>query len=173
MMKLLKKRLLSRKGFSYVLTSVMILVIMLITVAVFEVIRLNIQAEAVRNKFQEAIIASCVDNYTEVYQPVRDGYAAGYGNTGTGWNTQNNTMYTNIESYLKDAMNDGEIMQCNIDFMTFEVTHGDNAPSYTPTSEKFAVNGEIWVEIPYRFAWSELVPISLHLTVKSQWRAKF
>ena len=55
MIKILKKRILSNKGFSYVILSVLMVVILLMGVAIFEIIRINIQAAAVRDKFEDAI----------------------------------------------------------------------------------------------------------------------
>ena len=70
MIKILKKRILSNKGFSYVILSVLMIVILLMGVAIFEIIRINIQAAAVRDKFEDAIISMCVENYSEMYQAV-------------------------------------------------------------------------------------------------------
>lgn len=67
-MKRLKKRMLANRGFSYVITSVLMICVLLIGVAVFEVIRLYIQAGAVRDKFEDSIISMCVENYSEMYQ---------------------------------------------------------------------------------------------------------
>ena len=64
-MKRLKKRMLANSGFSYVITSVLMICVLLIGVAVFEVIRLYIQAGAVRDKFENSIISMCVENYSE------------------------------------------------------------------------------------------------------------
>lgn len=66
-MKRLKKRMLANSGFSYVITSVLMICVLLIGVAVFEVIRLYIQAGAVRDKFEDSIISMCVENYSEMY----------------------------------------------------------------------------------------------------------
>lgn len=75
-MKRLKKRMLAKSGFSYVITSVLMICVLLIGVAVFEVIRLYIQAGAVRDKFEDSIISMCVENYSEMYQPIRESHAA-------------------------------------------------------------------------------------------------
>ena len=50
------KRLRSNRGFSYVMTSVMMIAVLLIGTAVFEIIRVNVEAAAVRDKFEDAII---------------------------------------------------------------------------------------------------------------------
>ena len=70
-MKRLKKRMLANSRFSYVITSILMICVLLIGVAVFEVIRLYIQAGAVRDKFEDSIISMCVENYSEMYQRLR------------------------------------------------------------------------------------------------------
>lgn len=172
-MKLLKKRILNCKGFSYVILSVLMIVILLIGVAIFEIIRLNIQAGAVRDKFEDAIISMCVENYTQMYQPIRESHAASYGYNGTRWIENNKANENYIRTYLQNAMSSGEIMQCEIVSVDFDVESADLAPENTDTAQKFAVTGSITIRIPYRFAWEELAPISMKLNVKSQWRAKF
>lgn len=173
MKKLLKRIFLSRKGFSYVFISVMIIVILLIGVGVFEIVRLNIQAAAIRDKFEDAIISMCVENYAKLYQPIREGHAASYGYNGSDWVENNNAQRAYIENYLSSAMNSGEIIQCDIVSIAYSVQPADLAPSDANTSEKYSVSGTIVVEIPYRFAWEDLAPIRLKLDVKSKWRAKF
>lgn len=172
-MKLLKRRIFSRKGFSYVMASAMIFVVMLIGVAIFEIIRLNIQAAAVRDKFEDAIISMCVENYAQLYQPIREGHAASYGYNGSRWieNNKANTQY--IRSYLNKAMSSGEIMQCEILSIDYSANSADLAPGNVDSAQKFSVNGTIVVRIPHRFAWDNVAPITMKLEVKSRWRAKF
>lgn len=172
-MKLLKKRILSRKGFSYVLASVMIFVVMLIGVAIFEIIRLNIQAAAVRDKFEDAIISMCVENYTQLYQPIREGHAASYGYNGSHWIENNKANNQYIRSYLNKAMSSGEIMQCEILSIDYSADSADLAPGNVDSAQKFSVSGTIVVRIPHRFAWDSVAPITMKLDVKSKWRAKF
>lgn len=94
-MKLLKKRVLNCKGFSYVLLSIIMVAVLLIGIAIFEIIRLNIQAKTVRDKFEGAIISICVENYTHMYQPFCESHAASYGYNGYRW-VENNMANKNI-----------------------------------------------------------------------------
>ena len=50
------KRLRSNKGFSTVMTSVIVIVVMLLAFGIFEVIRINIEVAAIRDKYEDAII---------------------------------------------------------------------------------------------------------------------
>lgn len=173
MIKILKKRILSNKGFSYVILSVLMIVILLMGVAIFEIIRINIQAAAVRDKFEDAIISMCVENYSEMYQPIRESHASSYAFNGTRWEERHKANEQYIRTYLNKAMSAGEIMQCEIVFISFDVDSPSVAPVDTDTAKKYAISGSITIKVPYRFAWQELAPISLKLDVKSQWRALF
>lgn len=173
MKKILKKRILSNSGFSYVILSVLMVVVLLMGVAIFEIIRINIQAGAVRDKFEDAIISMCVENYSEMYQPIRESHASSYGFNGVRWEERHKANEQYIRTYLTKAMSSGEIMQCEIVSMSFEVDSPGVAPVNTDTAEKYAVSGSITIRVPYRFAWQELAPISLKLDVKSRWQAQF
>ncbi|MGN0680162.1 MAG: hypothetical protein ACI4JS_10905, partial [Oscillospiraceae bacterium] len=160
------------KGFSYVLATVIMFVTLLIGVAIFEIIRLNIQAAAVRDKFEDAIIAMCVDNYAQLYQPVREGHAASYSNNGSGWFENNKANQAYIRNYLDSAMSSGEISQCNIVSIDFTVNTASLKPQNN--TQTFAVNGTLTVQLPFEFLWADTVaPIDMRLDVKSKWRAKF
>lgn len=172
-MKRLKKRMLANRGFSYVITSVLMICVLLIGVAVFEVIRLYIQAGAVRDKFEDSIISMCVENYSEMYQPIRESHASSYAFNGIRWEERHKANEQYIRTYLNKAMGVGEIMQCEIVSISFDVDSPSVAPADTDTAKKYAVSGSITIKVPYRFAWQELAPISLKLDVKSQWRALF
>lgn len=173
MIKILKKRILSNKGFSYVILSVLMVVILLMGVAIFEIIRINIQAAAVRDKFEDAIISMCVENYSEMYQPIRESHAASYRYNGFRWVNSSKANERYIRAYLSRAMNAGEIMQCEIVSVSFNVEPAALAPTDTDSAQKYAVSGTLVVRIPYRFAWEELPPIEMSLDVRSQWQAKF
>ena len=157
-MKRLKKRMLANSGFSYVITSVLMICVLLIGVAVFEVIRLYIQAGAVRDKFENSIISMCVENYSEMYQPIRESHAASYRYNGFRWVNSSKANERYIRTYLSRAMNAGEIMQCEIVSVSFNVEPAALAPSDTDSAQKYAVSGTLVVRIPYRFAWEELPP---------------
>lgn len=172
-MKCLKKRMLANSGFSYVITSVLMICVLLIGVAVFEVIRLYIQAGAVRDKFEDSIISMCVENYSDMYQPIRESHAASYRYNGFRWVNSSKANERYIRTYLSRAMNAGEIMQCEIVSVSFNVEPAALAPSDTDSAQKYAVSGTLVIRIPYRFAWQELPPIEMSLDVRSQWQAKF
>lgn len=55
------------------MTSVIVIVVMLLAFGIFEVIRINIEVAAIRDKYEDAIIHVSVSNYAKLYQNVREG----------------------------------------------------------------------------------------------------
>ena len=147
MIKILKKRILSNKGFSYVILSVLMIVILLMGVAIFEIIRINIQAAAVRDKFEDAIISMCVENYSEMYQPIRESHASSYAFNGTRWEERHKANEQYIRTYLNKAMSAGEIMQCEIVSISFDV----DSPSVAPPTRIPQRNMRYLVALQSRF----------------------
>ena len=174
MMEMTRLKFLKRKkGFSYVMTAVCLIAVLLIGTGIFEVIRINIAAANVRDKFEDAIIATSVSNYAQMYQDVRESHAATYSYNGSRWIECNRTTRSQISDYMRNAMSRGEIAQCTIRSIDFTVTPAELAPYDTDTAEKFSVEGTMKVEIPYNFAWGSLPPMEFTLNIKSTWRAKF
>lgn len=167
------KLLKSKKGFSYVMTAVCLIAVLLIGMGIIEVIRINIAAGMIRDKFEDAIIATSVSNYAQMYQDVRESQAATYSYNGSRWIECNRTTRSQISGYMHNAMIRGEIAQCTIKSIDFDVTPAELAPYDTNTANKFSVEGTMKVEIPYNFAWGSLPPMEFTLNVKSIWRAKF
>ena len=134
------KRLRANKGFSTVMTSVIVIVVMLLAFGIFEVIRINIEAAAIRDKYEDAIIHVSVSNYAKLYQNVREGQAASYSNTGGYvWRESHTATKAQIMQYMNNAMSNGEIAQCTIKNITFSVTPAPRAPGDTSTAEKLVL----------------------------------
>lgn len=74
---------------------------------------------------------------------------------------------------MNRAMSNGEIAQCTIESMNFNVTPAPRAPTDTDTADKFAVEGTMVITIPHDFAWGSTAPMRFTLHVKSKWVAKF
>ncbi|MDR2559931.1 MAG: hypothetical protein LBC86_10400 [Oscillospiraceae bacterium] len=77
-MKKIINRLAAKDGVSYPFVVCIVLVLLIITLGVCEIIRINIISANIRNKFQAVIISETTDNYVNMYQPLRDGYAGSH-----------------------------------------------------------------------------------------------
>lgn len=166
-------KLRSRRGMSYPLVAVLLLVFLLFAFGIFEIIRLNIIAASIRNKFQEVIISESAVNYANIYDGVREGYAAGYKLTGFTWTASSITTKNRIKNAIIANFSGGERSQLSIFDIDFTVIPAAVAPSDKENSVKFNITGTITVDIPYSFAWSGLAPIRFNVEVKSEWRMMF
>jgi len=172
-MEKLIKRLRQRDGMSYPFIVCLTLALLIMALGLFEVIRVNIICANVRNKFQEVIISETTDNYGNMYQPVRDGYASSYRYGGGGWTHCSLTSSNRIRDSLNDYFNSGEHGQASVESVDFSVQTTELAPTDAQSAVKYNVKGELVILIPYRFLWAELPPIRMTVKVRSSWRALF
>ena len=173
LVKRLRRKFAEKDGISYPFVVCIVLVLLIITFGLIEVVRMNIIASNVRNKFQEVIISETTDNYVKMYQPLRDGYAASYQFTETGWQQSSLTSQTRILNKLNEHFNDGEHSQVIIEKVSFSTLISNIAPTNTETAVQYNVRGEVEVLIPYKFLWADLPPIRFTVNVNSTWRQMF
>lgn len=161
------KRLSANGGFSYVMTAVLIVAIMMITAAVLEVVRLNAISSNYRDKFEAALVEISVENYRGMYSSARDGFTASYSyNNGT-WQNINNVSATRINNRIFNALNGGEENQINsVRNISFTVIQTKGT-----TNSRFSVTGSCDVEIPFKMLWNNT--IKLHIGADTQWTAQF
>jgi hypothetical protein len=167
------RRLRQKSGMSYPFVVCLLLVMLMIMFGVLEAIRVNVIASNVRDKFQQVIISETTDNYIMMYQPLRDGYAAPYQFSVTGWQQSSLTSRQRILSKLNADFDDGEHSQITVESVDFSTLISSIAPADPQTAVQYTVRGEAVVVIPYKFLWAELPPIRLTVNVNSTWRQMF
>jgi len=172
-MKKVIRKLKQCDGMSYPFVVCIVLVLLIMTLGICEVIRINVITANVRNKFQEVIISETTDNYSGMYQPLRDGYAATYQYSGLGWQESSLTSRTRILNKLDAHFTDGEHSQATIESIEFTTLVSEIAPTDSYNAVQYTVRGEVVVIVPYRFLWTELPPIRLTVNVNSTWRQLF
>ena len=165
-------RLKCERGFSYVFTGAMVMVFLLFAFGVFEILRINIIAVSVRDKYQQAIITASVENYDRVYQTVREGYAASYEFKGFSWDECNTTTKNKILATVLGDFTGGELSQITVSKIDFSVEPAAPAPG-NKNAQRFNIEGQLTANIPYSFAWRNLPPIKYTVNVKSEWRMMF
>jgi hypothetical protein len=162
-----------KDGASYPFIVCIVLVLFIITLGVCEVIRINIISANIRNKFQAAIITETTNNYSLMYQPLRDGYAASHQNSGSGWVQSSQPTENRIRNQLNGNFNTGEAGQLTVQNVSFTMHTAPLAPNDAYNAVQFNVRGQVIVEIPYRFLWRNLPPMQLTVNVNSTWRQMF
>jgi hypothetical protein len=114
------------------------------------------------------------NNYVNMYQPIRDGYAAGYVRGETfGWRQSSITTRNRIRNTLNDYLNDGEHSQVTIQSIDFTVEMTTIAPTDSENAVQYNLSGELVILIPYKFLWVDLPPIQQTVNVNSTWRQRF
>jgi len=162
-----------KDGVCYPFIVCIVLVLLIITLGVCEIIRVNIISANIRNKFQAAIISETTSNYSMMYQPLRDGYAGSHQNSGSGWQQASRPTETRILNRLNQNFNDGEAGQLTVENVSFTMHTAPLAPSDAYNAVQFNVRGQVEVIIPYRFLWVGLPPMRLTVNVNSTWRQMF
>lgn len=167
------KKLRQKKGLSYPFIVCLVLVLLVILLGVCEVIRLNVISANVRNKFQAVIISETTDNYIKMYQPLRDGYAASYNYSASGWQKSTLTTNSRIRNSLNADFNAGELSQVTVESISYSTHTSAVAPSDAYNAVQFNVRGQVIVSVPYKFLWVDLPPVRLTVNVNSTWRQMF
>lgn len=167
------RRLAGKDGASYPFIVCIVLVLLIITLGVCEIIRVNIISANIRNKFQAAIISETTSNYSMMYQPLRDGYAASHQNSGSGWVQSSLPSQQRITNRLNENFSGGEAGQLTVQGVNFTVHTAPVAPADAYNAVQFNVRGEVVVQVPYRFLWRGLPPMQLTVNVNSTWRQMF
>ncbi|MCL2637499.1 MAG: hypothetical protein FWD48_03930 [Oscillospiraceae bacterium] len=172
-MKKIINRLRQKDGVSCPFVVCIVLVLLIITLGICEVIRVNIISANIRNKFQAVIISETTDNFVNMYQPLRDGYAGSHQNSGSGWQQSTLTSRNRIQSKLNEHFNNAEAGQLIISNVSFTTHSAPIAPYDANSALQFNVRGQVEVVIPFRFLWRNLPPMRLTVDVNSTWRQLF
>lgn len=163
----LLSRLKNNTGFSYVFVAVLLVIAMILTSAVFEVIRINTICANVREKFQDSLVSVLTDNYDSLFSTGRDGYTATYSYNGSSWSNSNNVSAPKIASEVMNALNSGEKKQVNsISNIRFTVTQ-----TFRSSGSRFHVEGSCTANIPFMFAFAG--DFNFTINADTEWVARF
>ena len=103
----------SKKGFSYTFIAVLLLLLMSISMLVWEFVRLGVIVSNSREKFEDSLVVIATERYKEMYSSCRDGYAASFEYDGTGWANNNRLSIPEINNEILRELNSGEKTQVN------------------------------------------------------------
>ena len=166
-------KLRQKDGISYPFVACLTLALLVIAFGVFEIIRMNIIAANVRDKFQAVIVSETTRNFSNMYQPVRDGYAASFQNNGSGWQVNSITTRNRVLNTLNTHFNTSEHSQVTIHSVDFAVDMVTSAPVGGSPTVQYNLSGELIISVPYKFLWANLPPIQMTVNVHSTWREMF
>lgn len=178
----IQKLLRSKKAYSSAPLAVVIaLAGMMFFVVLWQIIRLITISAGVKDALQSAVISTSVDNYSNVYDGVREGYSGGYRYSGNSWRSAISTgdVYGRLDQLLGLRSSGGKHVKTNSDGTEYSVyglsVNVDNA-QFAPTSEdipQFSATSYITLEVPLSFCGDILPPMKIRLCVKSKYTPKF
>lgn len=181
-MKKIAEILRSKKGFSAAPLAVVIaLAGMMFFVILWQIIRLVTISAGVKDALQSAVISTSVDNYSNVYDGIREGYSGGYRYSGNSWKTAISTgdIYGRLDELLCLKNSGGKHEKISSDGIEYSVyalsVNVDNA-QFAPNSrdiQQFSATSYITLEVPLSFCGDVLPPMKVQLCVRSKYTPKF
>ncbi|WP_141499732.1 hypothetical protein [Paenibacillus luteus] len=173
----------NRAGSGFPLTVAIVLVILLLSCAIYEYLRLSIIASGVRDAVQSSIIAVSTENYAHVYNGLREGYSGGYLlNASNGWREHVTTgdvlerldqtlgLTAKGSDHIKFA---GLNKEFTISELQVLIHNAPFAPSSSAEAPRFEATVTLTLEVPLSFGWTNLPPMKSTLTVKAGYTPKF
>ena len=162
----------SKKGFSYTFIAVLLLLLMSISMLVWEFVRLGVIVSNTREKFEDSLVVIATERYKEMYSSCRDGYAASFEYDGTGWANNNRLSIPEINNEILRELNSGEKTQVNSASVTsFLLTCNRMGNAYgTPDANsgiRFKLSGTCAVNIPFKLLWSDNFNVTIE--AETQW----
>lgn len=181
MLNILKRIWNDRRGSGMILAVGLIILLFACAAAIIESLRMNSMAQKIRNEVQAATVECCAEQYTNVYNGIREGYSGSYKNREGSWSEDLSQadVYAQInkdagtqqdgDSVVKYA---GTSVDYRLSSLSAQITNAPFAPDGTDTSQ-LTCNADVDVEVPLLLHWSGIPPMHTHITVKSGYTPKF
>lgn len=179
-MKKLKEVLANKDGNSTPLMIVLVLVLLLLSCAISEYLRLNIIVKSIRDAMQTAVISVSTCNYDELYNGLREGYSGGYTLSNGQWKEtlDYGDVYAQLDSLLgletkngyhiktQDSGYEYRLSRLNINLQNTSLSPGN-------TSKNFEADVRIQLEVPLSFGWELLPPLKMAVRTQAGYTPKF
>ncbi|EGD45789.1 hypothetical protein Cpap_0156 [Ruminiclostridium papyrosolvens DSM 2782] len=171
-----------KRGSSFPLIAAAVLTVILIMCGLSEYIRLLIISQGVRDALQSAVISTINENYDNVYNCIREGYAGAYMPNGTEW--ADSTDYGDIYSRLDKALGlksengfhvkySGKKQEFILSGLSLDINNPPIAPYEKFNTNSLLANAEIKLEVPVSFAGKALLPLQIKLRVQARYMPMF
>lgn len=181
-MKKLRKLLKDKSGASFVTYSFLALFLFAFVCGIWEYIHLKNVSFGIRDAFQSAVTMVGTENYTNVYDGVREGYSGAYQLQGGGWNENIDTGDINdkLDSILDTQQEGAEHVKYvdgkkiySFSDLTIQISNTPLAPDNPTEEQKFTVVGYMTLSVPLEFGWGNLPPMTPRIKVVAGYSAKF
>lgn len=171
-----------RSGSGFPLTIAVVLVIIIISCAIYEYLRLSIIAAGVRDAVQSAIISVATENYSNVYAGLRQSYSGGFSRSSNGWTEQVSTgdIYSQLSEtlglspegnlYIKRT---GDQAEYTLFDLSVTILNTPFAPDARGSIRQFTAQAVIHLEVPLSFGWGHLPSMEADLPIQAVYRPRF
>lgn len=172
----------NRSGNAFPLAITLALSIIIISCGIFEYMRLMIIASGVRDAVQSSIISVSTENYDEVYNGLREGYAGGYELSGSNWlaNIDTGDVYDQLDNTLGLQYENGyhvkyagEKVEYSLSGLSVNIINASFAPSNGESAGSFLAEATVLLEVPLSFGWEALPPMSIKLKLSAGYTPKY
>jgi hypothetical protein len=171
-----------RSGSGMVLGGFIIFAIFVVSLLCIEYAHLNIVSSGIRNAVQDAVTASCTENYARVYNGVREGYSGGYAISGSRWseNIDSGDVYGKLDCILGTraddsghAKYDGTKVAYSISDLSVQMTNAPFAPENSKSTNQLTGIAYVTLSVPMGFNWTGVPPMQVRLKVTAGYTPKF
>ncbi|MGK9250247.1 hypothetical protein [Paenibacillus humicus] len=171
-----------RSGSGFPLTVAVVLVVLIVSCAIYEYLRLSMIAAGVRDAVQSAIISVATDNYGNVYAGLRQSYSGAFTHSSTGWGEQVSTgrIYPRLTETLgltpegnRYVKRSGSQAEFSVSGLSVSIVNTPFAPSPPDSIQQFTAKAVIHLEVPLSFGWGHLPPMQADLPIQAVYRPRF
>lgn len=179
-MKKLVKIIQGKGGNSTPLIVALVLVLLLLSSAISEFMRLNVIVKGVRNAAQAAVISVSTGNYDKLYNGLREGYSGGYALSGSQWREtiDYGDVYAQFDSLLGleadggyHAKAQGGSYEYRLSGLAISIKNTPLTPGNA--SRNFEVDVQIQLEVPLSFGWELVPPLQMEVRTRAGYAPRF
>ncbi len=173
-MERLKQLLGNQRGAMGISSLFLVMFLLLLSVVVYEFMRVHITVAGVRNAFEDSLVSVANENVDTTYGGTRQGYSGGYFHDAAGWTPQvtEGDVYSKLDHILHTAeVDDGHEYAPNgnvvyrLTDLTIDISNKPHAMGNE--GDLFSLTGTVVVTVPFQFGWNALPPIQLTIAVRS------
>lgn len=170
-----------RRGSGVITAAGVVFLLLFVSCALIEYSRLQSTIQHIRNALQAAVIETCTEQNSDLYDGVREGYSGGYQLSDGYWieNLSSTDIYDQLDKSLGTERDGDTVIKyagSNVNFrlsgLSAQITNAPFAPDGENT-EQLTCTAEIELEVPWMFLGNEIPPIHTRLTVKAGYMPKF
>lgn len=170
-----------QRGSGMILAVGLTFLLFAVSTVIIESLRMNSMAEKIRSEVQAATVECCAEQYTDVYNGIREGYSGGYAISNGHWSDDLSPadVYARINEdagTTQDGDGIAKYAGTSVDYrlsgLSAQITNAPFAPDGTNTSQ-LTCTASVDVEVPLLLHWSGIPPMHSRINIESGYTPKF